>query len=218
MQNGRSGRGVRGTGCDDWERDWEDDCDDWELVVVVEVGGRVFLAAGRGAGFSPVQPYAAAVRMSSTLVPSGTSGWNTKAAAPWSSSAMGETYARPEMDIPLTNRPWPGWRRTMEAASVGSTRASSWTNCLSGHVSGVVAVVGMGWGGVAGRLSKANTASVVGPAKKKIAAEGGSTGTGGATAAAPGSAMTLGVASAASGSVLHCQPREKMDTEGLDRV
>ena len=80
MQNGRSGRGVRGTGCDDWERDWEDDCDDWELVVVVEVGGRVFLAAGRGAGFSPVQPYAAAVRMSSTLLPSGTSGWNTKAA------------------------------------------------------------------------------------------------------------------------------------------
>ena len=73
--------------------------------------------------------------MSSTLLPSGTSGWNTKEAEPWSSSAIGETYARPEMDIPRTRRPWPGWRRTMEAASVGSTRASLWTNCLSGHVS-----------------------------------------------------------------------------------
>ena len=105
----------------------------------------------------------------------------------------------------------------MEAASVGSTRASSWTNRLSGHVSGVVAVAGMGWGGLAGGSSKANTASVVGPAKK-MAAEGRSTGTGWGTAAATGSAMTLGVASAASGSVLHCQPGEKMDTHGLDRV
>ena len=65
----------------------------------------------------------------------------------------------------------------MEAASVGSTGASSWTNCLSGHDSCVVAVVGMGWGGLAGRLSTVNTASVVGPAKKR-AAEGGSRGTG----------------------------------------
>ena len=45
---------------------------------------------------------------------------------------------------------------------------------------------------MAGRLYKANTASVVGPAKKKMAAEGGSTGTGWGTAAAVGSAMTLG--------------------------
>ena len=62
MQNGRSGRGVRGTGCDDWGRDWKDEVEDgeragdWELEVEVVTAGRVFLAAGRGAGFSPVQP------------------------------------------------------------------------------------------------------------------------------------------------------------------